>query len=267
MTKTTYVVAGNGASLAQPFEGRILGSDFMLRTNNFFFEPRSFLGPRVDLAVMGGDPRVAPFMFETLWQCRKTYDLRHWTSHNPAVVRAGKRRFAPRYKPLSFGPPAIAPQVQALIAKYDRKPMTGTYALLAACGLHMAAPPETRGGIILAGMDLYGTDTRYAYQSSKNQMALLGHDLNHRRLDSRLHDVDLDMAIMALLQAHTDGALLRTSSNSRLDHIMDLDPKRAGAPPECVPTHPPKDWAAWAGGYPIALLRMLRWGRALIRPS
>ena len=186
MTKTTYVVAGNGASLAQPFEGRILGSDFMLRTNNFFFEPCSFLGPRVDLAVMGGDPRVAPFMFETLWQCRKTYDLRHWTSHNPAVVRAGKRRFAPRYKPLSFGPPALAPQVQALIAKYDRKPMTGTYALLAACGLHMAAPPETRGAIILAGMDLYGTDTRYAYQSSKNQMALLGHDLNHRRLDSRL---------------------------------------------------------------------------------
>lgn len=267
MTKTTYVVAGNGASLAHPFEGRILGSDFMLRTNNFFFEPQSFLGPRVDLAVMGGDPRVAPFMFETLWQCRKTYDLRQWTSHNPSVVSAGQRRFGPQYRPLSFGPPAIARQVQALIAKYDRKPMTGTYALLAACSLHMAAPPETRGAIILVGMDLYGTDTRYAYQSSKNQMALLGHDLNHRRLDSRLHDVDLDMAIMALVQAHTDGALLRSANNSRLDQIMDLAPKRTGAPPVCLPTHPPKDWASWAGVYPIALLRMLRWGRALIRPS
>jgi len=265
MANPTYVIAGNGASLAHPQEGRILASDHMVRTNNFFFEPKSYLGPRVDLAVMGGDPRVAPFMFETLWQCRKTYDLGAWTSHNPAVIRAGMRRFGALYQPMRACSDEVARGVRDLIAQYNCKPMTGTYALLAAFG---RGAGQDGGKIILTGMDLYSTNTRYAFQAGKNQSALLGRDLNQRQVDTRQHNIDLDLAVMALLQEHTNGALQRMTSGSRLDDLMDMAPKRHGPAPAVTATQAPTDWASWAGFYPIVALRIMRWGRAaLTRPS
>ncbi|QCO58159.1 hypothetical protein EOK75_20600 (plasmid) [Pseudorhodobacter turbinis] len=251
MTGPTYVVAGNGTSIAHPTAGSILASDFMVRSNNFFFEPQSFLGRRVDLAVMGGDPRVAPFMFETLWQCRGTYDLRAWTSHNPAVIRAGRRRFGALFQPLCYGDDGLAAQVQGLIACYGCKPMTGTYAVLAAYG-------QGAGRIILTGIDFYDSQKRYSYDAGKNQSALLGQDLNYRGLDIRQHNIDLDLEILTLVQEHTGGALRRTTSGSRLDAVMDLAENRQGAGPDIVPTTPPTDWASWAGLYPIAALKLLR---------
>jgi hypothetical protein len=236
-----------------------------VRTNNFFFEPQSFLGRRVDLAVMGGDPRVAPFMFETLWRCRGTYDLRAWTSHNPAVVRAGRRRFGALYQPLRYGSDALAKQVQALIAHYGCKPMTGTYAVLAA---HGRGAGQGTGHIILTGMDLYGSENRYAHTTGKNHSALLGQDLNQRKIDADQHNIDLDLAILALVQEHTGGALKRTTSGSKLDTLMDMAPFRAGASPDISPTNPPADWASRAGLYPIGLLKGLRYlRRVTTRPS
>ena len=94
MSSRPVIVAGNGMSLTRIAPGRVLETDFIIRTNNFFFETHYYLGRRVDLAMMGGDPRVAPFMFETLWQCRKDYDLQGWSSFNPKVVPAGNRRFS-----------------------------------------------------------------------------------------------------------------------------------------------------------------------------
>ena len=91
----TVVVAGNGCSVEAIPDGVLLADDFVIRTNNFFFERRFHLGRRVDLALMGGDPRVAPFMFETLYRCRADYDIRAITSVNSRVAKAGQRRFAP----------------------------------------------------------------------------------------------------------------------------------------------------------------------------
>ena len=251
MTGPTYVVAGNGTSITHPNAGSILASDRMLRCNNFFFEPQSFLGRRVDLAVMGGDPRVAPFMFETLWRCRDTYDLRAWTSHNPAVIRAGHRRFGALFQPLRYGGDGLAEQVKALIARYGCKPMTGTYAVLAAHG-------QGAGTIILTGIDFYTTPKRYNYNVGKNQSALLGEDLNHRGLDQGQHNISLDLEILALVQEHTGGALRRTTSGSRLDAVMDLAENRPGPGPDIALTKPPTDWASHAGLYPIAALKLLR---------
>lgn len=264
MTRPTYVVAGNGTSVAQAPVGSILASDRIVRTNNFFFEPQSFLGKRVDLAVMGGDPRVAPFMFETLWQCRHTYDLRAWTSHNPAVIRAGRRRFGALFQPMHWGDAAFSAQVQALIAQYGCKPLTGTYGVLAALG-HSAALGQDVPRIILTGMDFYATTQRYTFEAGRNQSALLGGNLNQRGIDIRLHNIDLDLAIFALVQKHTGGALRRTTVDSKLDAIMDMAEPRAGTRPEVRPTNPPRDWAARAGLYPIAALKMMRWLRARMK--
>ena len=257
MSSSTYVVAGNGKSLAQAPAGCILGTDTMVRTNNFFFEPHSFLGPRVDLAVMGGDPRVAPFMFETLWQSRDTYDLRAWTSHNPAVVRAGRRRFGALFQPMQWGDATLTQAVRDLITQHQCKPMTGTYGVLAALG-HSAAAGGGTPQIILTGMDFYTSTQRYTFEAGKNQSALLGVDLNQRGVDTSQHNIDLDLAIFAAVQEHTSGALRRTTTGSRLDAIMDMAQPRTGAGPDIRPTNPPTDWAPRAGLYPIAALKIMR---------
>ncbi len=265
MSSHTYVVAGNGASLACAPAQSILASDTIIRTNNFFFEPQSFLGPRVDLAVMGGDPRVAPFMFETLWRCRHTYDLRAWTSHNPAVIRAGQRRFATLYQPMHWGCDALADQVQTLIAEYDCKPMTGTYGVLAALG-HSLAAGTGISQIILTGVDLYSNGRRYIFEAGRNHNALLGGNLDWRGLDTGQHNMELDLKILALVQEHTNGALRRTTSGSGLDEIMEMAQQRQGAVPEIRPTTPPTDWVSRVGLYPIAALKMMRWLRRVMKP-
>lgn len=260
MRGRTAVVVGNGPSVARIDVGRVLTSDAILRTNNFFFEPVQYLGRRVDLAVMGGDPRVAPFLFATLWKCRADYDLDGWTSHNPPVIRAGQRRFSSLYRPIDFRDRDIAHRLEALIAEHDRKPLTGTYAVLIAHGLGFDR-------IILAGFDLYGGARRYPYQPGPHCRALLGQDLGHRGLDRRLHDPVLDRRILEMLIARGDVDLMRASDDTALDDLLPLAPMRAGQAVIAIPRQPPMDWAARSGLYHIEMLRLMRnmrgWQRRL----
>jgi len=251
MTGRTAVVAGNGPSVARIDMGRVLTSDTILRTNNFFFEPMHYLGRRVDLAVMAGDPRVAPFVFATLWQCRVDYDLQGWTSHNPLVTRAGQRRFSSLYRRVGFRSHDIAQRLGVLIAQHDRKPMTGTYAVLMAHALGFER-------IILAGFDMYGGTRRYPYQPGPRCRALLGQDLGHRGLDGRLHDPLLDRKILEMLMERGDVDLMRASDDTGLDDLLPLAPIREGQAVIATPRQPPADWAARSGLYHIDMLRMMR---------
>jgi len=244
--------------LAEPHGNRILASDNIVRTNNFFFERHSYLGTRVDLAVMGGDPRVAPFMFETLWQCRKTYEISAWCSHNAKVQKAGKRRFASSFLTFPKASGSFENQLQRLIETYQCKPLTGTYAALAAFGLGAER-------IILTGFDLYQSGKRYAFDVGTRQSQLLGADLNTRSIDRQQHNVDLDLAVFDLLQKHLDGGLFCAASNKTLSMVMDLAPTRDGEGPEVRPLNAPRDWVKWAGVYPLAALRGIRYARRILR--
>ena len=254
----TYIVAGNGTSLAEPHDNRILASDKIVRTNNFFFERNSYLGTRVDLAVMGGDPRVAPFMFETLWQCRAHYDIAAWCSHNLKVQKAGQRRFASSFTAFPQTSDAFTQALQKLIETYQCKPMTGTYAALAAFG-------QGADRIILTGFDLYQSGKRYTYDVGRRQSQLLGSDLNTRKIDHQQHNVDLDIAVFELLQTHLEGGLFCATPNATLSKVMDMAPKREGTPPNVRPLDAPRDWANWAGLYPLAILRGMRYASRVLK--
>lgn len=258
MRDRPVVVAGNGASLAELPPGAIRPDDFIIRTNNFFFEQRYYLGRRVDLAFMGGDPRVAPFMFETLYRCSSDYEFKSWSSHNPRVIRAGKRRFAPIFKPMRYRDASIEKEVRHLIAQHERHPTTGVYAVLMAHGMGA----ET---IVLAGMDFYGTQKRYPFTPGPHYRALMGQDSEHRGLDERLHDLDLDHAILRLLQSRGDLQLLRLTDSPLLRDVSALASDRGGKRMDLPRTDPPTDWAGRAGFYPIGMLKALRKGSALLR--
>lgn len=253
------VVAGNGHSLASIAPGRILAGDATLRTNNFFFERDFYLGRRVDLAYIAGDPRVAPFMFETLHRCRHEYDIGGWTSHNPKVIKAGMRRFRDLYRPMCFRDAAVERGVAGLMARFQRKPMSGTYAVLAAHGLGARH-------ILLAGMDLYTGGPRYPFTPGRHFQTLMAPGMAAMGPDKHLHDADLDRAIFDMLMARGDVALERTTERSALDDVLPLAPLRTGQPVEVLPRPDAiNDWVDWAGPYPIALLKMLRRGAALRR--
>jgi hypothetical protein len=252
------VVAGNGSSIAQIPAGRIRADDYIIRTNNFFFEPRFFLGHRVDMAFMGGDPRVAPFMFETLHRCRHDYDLRGWSSHNPRVMRAGLRRFRPSFQPMRYRDAVIEREVGALVSRHGRHPMTGIYAALMAHGLGAEV-------IILAGMDFYGNSRRYPFEPGPRYRALMGQDLNERGLDGHLHDLRLDHAILRLLQSRGDVRLLHAGDNPLLSNVADPAPDRGGERLDKPRSSTPDDWVAWAGLYPIEALKALRKGSGVAR--
>ncbi|MCG7630341.1 hypothetical protein MHM88_21270 [Epibacterium sp. MM17-32] len=254
------VVAGNGASLAHLPPGAILPDDFFIRTNNFFFEQRFHLGRRVDLAFMGGDPRVAPFMFETFYRCRADYELRNWSSHNQRVIRAGRRRFGECFLPMRYRDAALAQDVQGLIARHKRHPTTGIYAVLMAHGLGAEE-------IILAGMDFYAALRRYPFEPGPHYRALMGQDMGVRGLDQHLHDLDLDHAILRLLSERGDVRLMRVTDNVLLNDVASLAPNRGGTSLDAPRTAPPVDWAAWAGLYPITALKALRKGSAVVRQA
>ncbi len=255
-----FVVAGNGRSLTQIAPGRILATDRIVRTNNFFFEDHLWLGPRVDMAMIGGDPRVAPFLFETLWRHGKDYDLRGWSSQDTRVARAGRRRFGALYQPLRYRDHAIETAVCALVAKYQRKPTTGTYATLMAHGLGA----ET---ILLAGMDLHTGPTRYAYTPGRHYAALMGHDLNRPGPNAVQHDPDLDRAILETLLARDDVQILRVDDTNALAEQLDLAPLREGPTITPAPRQAPRDWVGRVGAYPISLLKMLRRASATLRAA
>lgn len=252
MLSGTVIVGGNGLSLTRIEPGRILASDRVIRTNNFFFETSYHLGRRVDLAMMGGDPRVAPFMFETLWQCRQDYDLRGWTSFNPKVERAGRRRFGPLFQPMRYRDAHVEQAVAALIARYGRVPTTGIYGLLMGHALGAER-------IILAGLDSYAGPRRYPFEPGRHFRELMGTDLNSRGLDTHLHDQCLDKAVVEMLAARADVEILSATPDGWAGELLPLAPLRAGPRMDTGPrANPPADWVGRAGLYPIALLKTLR---------
>lgn len=258
MTSDTFVVAGGGLSLTRLIPGQVLVTDRIVRTNNFFFEPMHYLGRRVDLAFMGGDPRVAPFMFETLWRCRADYDLAAWSSHNPAVIRAGQRRFGACYRVMRYRDAAIEAEVAALMARHERKPTTGTYAALMAHGMGARR-------IILTGIDFYNGSQRYPFEPGRHQRDLMGQDLNRRGVDQRLHAPQLDLDILSALIRRGDAEFLRSGAGTPLDSLMPQAPVRTGQPVIPTPRTPPTDWAPRAGLYPIAWLKLMRRASAMLR--
>lgn len=245
------VVAGNGLSLTEIAPGRVLATDRIVRTNNFFFEAEYYLGKRVDLAFIGGDPRVAPFVFETLNRARSQYDLGTWSAPSDRVARIGQRFLDLPYHMRDLGGAEAAAELTKLEARYDARPSTGLQALLMAYGLGARR-------IILAGMDLYSGTRRYAYAPGPHQRDLLGHDLGTRAYDRRLHHPDLDRALLDWLAARPGLSLWRASNTSALTEVLDLAPERTGPAPETGPKPQILDWADWAGWYPIALLKVLR---------
>ncbi|WP_246156704.1 hypothetical protein [Aquicoccus porphyridii] len=255
----TCVVAGNGHSLTSIAPGRVLTGDAVMRTNNFFFERAFYLGRRVDLAYIAGDPRVVPFMFETLHRCRDQYEIGAWTSHNPKVIKAGMRRFRDLYRPMRFRDAAIERGVADLVARYQRKPMSGTYAVLAAHGLGARH-------ILLAGMDLYTGGPRYPFTPGRHFQTLMAPGMAAMGPDKHLHNADLDRSIFEMLLARGDVRLERTTEQSALDDVLPLAPIRDGQAIEALPRpNPVNDWVDWAGPYPIALLKTLRRASALRR--
>ena len=258
-TGRTAIVAGNGASLARIRPGILLADDLIVRTNNFFLEPRYFLGQKVDLAVMGGDPRVAPFMFETLYRCRADYELKGWVSVNPKVQAVGQRRFSDLSMPFPWRDQALETAVANLTARYGKKLMTGTYGLLAAYGLGASK-------ILLCGFDLYKDGQHYAFPLGKHQSDLMGHVMRRSGIDDSQHDRNLDSAVIGLLQDRGDVALFRTSDETPWDNLLPMAADRIGTP--LAPSERaggPRDWVSHVGPYPIQLLKLLRWGSRVMR--
>lgn len=245
------VVAGNGLSVTQLQPGVVLASDFIVRTNNFFFEQKHYLGRRVDLAFMGGDPRVAPFMFETLYRCGATYDLRGWSTHSNRIRRAGMHRFKSLFQQMCYGSQEIEAAVQSLITRYQRHPTTGVYAVLMAQGLGARQ-------ILLTGMDFHSGPRRYPFEPGPNYRALMGQDVNRRGVDPHLHNTDLDRALLELVGEQTGVQLLRCEDNPVLNALCDPAPQRSGPRIQVEPHAAPTDWASRRGLYPIVLLRGLR---------
>lgn len=262
----TVVVAGNGPSVADIAPGQILADDVIIRVNNFFFEPRTWLGKRVDLLVAGGDPRVAPFLMETLKSCLSDYQITAWTAFNPRVVTNGQKILPLSYRDFPvFADPAFARQAQDIMGRYERvKPLTGTYALL------MAYAAGARR-FVLTGMDLYSSETRYFYQPGPHQRALLGGDLAERGLDGHLHDHRLDLELISLLADQNDVQIQHAHCAGYISDHLALAPIRKGAPVAVRRRHAPTDWSSRSGCYPIRLLRLMRrvrtWQRKLARSA
>lgn len=260
MTDVT-VVAGSGLSLTAIAPGRVLATDTMVRTNNFFFEDRYNLGRRVDLAFIGGDPRVSPFVFETLARAaRDQYDVRQWSAPSDRVARIGRKFLTLPYLPLHYADDRIAGLLTTLQARYQAQPSSGIQAVLLAHAMSARR-------IVLAGIDLYSGPQRYAYAPGRHQRDLLGADLATRSYDLRLHHPDLDREILAWLAQEPDMALWRSSSCEALDDLLDLAPERPGPAVTAGPKPRILDWADRAGWYPIGLLKLLRrlrrWQRRL----
>lgn len=254
----TYIVAGNGPSLAQIDPGLVLQEDFIIRTNSFFLEQQYYLGERVDLALIAGDPRVAPFVFATLRQICDHYDIRHWTTVKDRLVPTGEK-FMPRcHIPLRHADEGVTTRLAQLQAEYQCEPTAGIRAILMAHGLGAKS-------IILAGIDLYAGTDRYVYEPSKHMRDLLGNDIANRRYDRRLHHPDLDLALLDYMANRPGLTIKHSSKGGPLNDHLDLAMPRMGTP--IVPSPKPKgdDWVTWAGWYPIGALKLMRKIRALQR--
>lgn len=253
------VVAGNGPSLAAIAPGRVLATDAILRTNSFFLEPAYYLGPRVDLAMISGDPRVAPFLVETLAGLSGQYGVESWTSNDPRVIRIAARRLALPQVPLALADAETAAEVARLCDLYRAQPTAGVLLLLMAQALGARR-------ILLAGIDLYAGSRRYAFDPGPRMRRLMGQDFGVRSWDNHLHHPDLDRRLIAWVAGRPGMALWRATDPSPLSELLDLAPLRDGPPPPAPAKTPVEDWAGWAGGwYPAWGLWVLRRGRALQR--
>lgn len=250
MTGVT-VVAGNGLSLTRIAPGRVLETDTFFRTNNFFFEDRYYLGKRVDLAFIGGDPRVAPFVFETLSRARQQYDIRRWSATTDRVARIGRKFLDLPHVGMRYADTATEDRVAALMDRYRATPSSGVRALLLAHAMGARR-------IVLAGIDLYAGPKRYAYAPGRHQFDLLGSDLATRSYDLHLHSPDLDREIIAWVAGQPGVTIWRGADCPALNDMLDIAPERSG--PGVTPQDKSRilDWADWAGWYPIALLKLLR---------
>ncbi|WP_424944551.1 alpha-2,3-sialyltransferase [Aliiroseovarius crassostreae] len=255
----SVVVAGNGPSLCSVEPGRVLATDVMVRINSFFFEPEYYLGQRVDLAFVSGDPRVVPFLLATLKAelSKEKYKLGAWVATHPKSRKVAARKLGqwPELKVPSLAQ-GLQRGIDELMAKYQAKPTSGIQAILVAhaMGAH---------DIILTGVDLYQGDTRYVFTSGVHQEKLLGDAVHKPDYDRKLHSRDLDCSILELLQK-CDVSLACASSDMVLTSILDVAPVRDGEAVKVRP-HPdaPQDWNSWSGIYPIQLLMLLRKMRRL----
>ena len=122
MSRRHFVIAGNGPSLALTDPGSVIAEDFIIRTNSFFLEREFHLGPRVDLALIAGDPRVAPFVLATLKKVSTHYDIKNWVAVKAKVARIGHRFM--KTEPMQIDPPdnEVAKRLEQLQAQYQATP-------------------------------------------------------------------------------------------------------------------------------------------------
>ena len=257
----TVLVAGNGQSLESICPGRLLATDSVVRVNNFFFERRRFLGDRVDLALVAGDPRIAPFVFAAIAQAREQYRVAAWSGLTRRIARMGNSILSdlnvPQV-PFRLRDRNVEAMLARLQAEYGAEPTNGVRAVLLAHALGARR-------ILLAGIDLYSGPRRYAYDPGPHQLALLGADLAQRGYDSNLHAADLDRRVVAWMAEQPDVTLWRTADVPALNDLVDLAPLRLGPPLVALDKKPITDWPRWAGWRSIHVLRLLRRGRAFQR--
>jgi len=261
MEARRFIVAGNGPSAALTPLDMIRPDDFVIRVNNFFLEPSYYLGARVDLAFMGGDPFVAPLMFETLNRCKGAYDLSSWSTHNPKIKPIGQRVLRTDFMPMRYHDQALEADVHTLIKRFQKHPMTGTYAVLMAYGLGARE-------IVLTGFDFYQSSQRYCYHPGANLRMLLGDDIATRGVDFRLHDPKLDLEILTLLAEKRGVNLLRAGDMPWLrDIARPLPSRKRRIAKQAIPkrTKAPLDWAPSSGLRHVKLLKSLLWGRQQLR--
>lgn len=258
---TTAVVAGNGQSLSRIDPGRVLADDFVIRVNNFIFEDRRYLGARVDLALVSGDPRPAPFVFEAIARARDLYDIRAWAATTPQIARAGRARLGRHgiaQRPYQTGDGETRQMLERLQADHQVTPTSGVLALLLARAMGATT-------LLVAGIDLYQGDRRYTYEPGPQQRALMGGDLGRRAYDTAFHSADTDRRVLAWLADRPGLSVLRTADVPALNDILDLAPVRPGPPVQVLDKRQITDWPLRAGLYPIHLLRALRWARRVQR--
>lgn len=258
MTGKTFVVAGNGPSLARITPGTVLIDDTILRVNSFFFEPELYLGPRVDLVFLSGDPRIVPFICAAIRKAKDIYSVQRWSASTPRVEAMARRWLGQPFVPYRLREPRLAQEIDCLCAKHQALPTSGVRAVLLA---HAMGAEK----IILAGIDLYEGPRRYSHASGPHQRALLGEDLDTRGYDRDQHSRDLDLAVLEHLSRRDDLLLALAAPVPGLGDMMPLADLRDGAAVQPEPKRQITDWPVWAGVYPIHLLRALRWARKVQR--
>jgi len=254
VSASDFIVAGNGPSLALTDPTRIDPESTVIRVNNFFFEPRYYLGRRVDIVQVGGDRWIFPFYARTLMRaCREgMYDVAGWSTHQPHVEKRGKRLFRDwPFVQVTYRDKFVRRFVENLTTRFSRNPTTGILAVINAHGLGAER-------ITLTGIDLYDHPTRYPFEVGPNAADVINRTSGY---NLRFHDAELDLAILDYLISRDDAQFFRASEGSpRLSHLP-LAPRRFGNDLNQEKQSRISDWEKWSGIWPIHLAKMLRRAR------